>query len=288
VSDANYSVICGTNNTITDTRAFIFGRDNDLVGPRNTSSSYSNPSIIIGNNNDTVITKGKSILIGTDIGTNLTHVDGVSNCIIIGNGKHDILPYTLHLGADEIIDTYIHGISGSGNYLQIDSDNKITRTTITNNNDSETEFKYFDPVKYEYTVIASTLFNNSFGYVKNKNFKIWITEDYFVGNFNFMLRFCVKKSDIPAGYQPKYLAKIEGSNYDNYTATVNFIDQSTGTITGEAYNEIFYRYNILVSHTFDDSSKNFKDAIFELTRYYEPEIDNNDSTIAPAPRVIFS
>jgi hypothetical protein len=285
VSDANYSVICGTNNTITDTRAFIFGRDNDLQGPRN--NSYTNPSIVIGNNNDTVITKGKSILIGTDIGTNLINEDGLSNCIIIGNGKHDILPYTMHLGADEITDTFIHGISGTGDYLKIDENNKITRTTIANNV-SETEFKYFDPDKYEYTVNASSLFNNSFGQIKNKNFAIWISEDYFVGNFDFMLRFCVKKSDIPAGYQPKYIAKIKGSEYNKYTATVNFIDQAIGSVVGETENETFYRYNILVSHTFDDSSKNFKDAIFELTRYYEPEIDNNDSTITPAPRVVFS
>jgi hypothetical protein len=282
VSDANYSIICGTNNTTTDSRAFIFGRDNDITGPRN--NSYTTPSIIIGNNNDVPITKGKSILIGTDIRSSITHVDGFSNSIIIGNGTLPINPYTMHLGADEITDTYIHGISGSGDYLKIDADNRITRTTITIPETSTA--KLYDPLYFCSTGQSSSFLFGNYGLVADGNFTIFLNSDFNIGNENFMLRFCVNKDDVPVGYRPKYTCKIEGNSYNAFTTTVNFVAETNGTVQNESTTETFYQYSILVEHNWNNSTTNFKDARFKLEREYSRD-DGSDLGVAIAPLVVF-
>jgi hypothetical protein len=264
ISDSNYSVICGSNNTIYDTRAFIFGRDNDLSGPRN--NSYTTPSIVIGNNNDNIITKGKSIVIGSDIGTNLSLEDGISNCIIIGNGKHNIEPFTMHIGADEITNVYLYGVQGTGNILQIDSDGRLSKTVIESNEPTK-PVKDYDDLYFISTDGNGPFFGGSYGLVNNNSFLMWFPSDYNVGNFNFYLRFCIKKSDVDPRYRPYFTAEILGNLYDNFSSTVSLEGLANGTRDGVT--EEYYKYNIIISHRFDNQIYNMKDMKIKLTRYYE-------------------
>jgi hypothetical protein len=124
-TNPNYSVMVGSNNH-TSNRVFCFGRDNTITG----TSYGGTPSVVIGSGNNVSMPRGKGIVIGMDVRTSIdaaTNPDGLSQSIVLGGGTHAIKTKTMHLGHDDITNTYVYGINGTGSNLVIDN-NEIKKT----------------------------------------------------------------------------------------------------------------------------------------------------------------